>query len=59
VNARDAGAREADRLGPIRDRDVLARVARILRAFATNGRATHAPAVLTDTQETNPPDESP
>jgi hypothetical protein len=59
VNAREAGANEADRLGPISDPDVLARVARILRPYATNGRATNAPAVLTDPKETNPPDESP
>jgi hypothetical protein len=55
-DAHAAGTREADRLGPIRDPDVLARVARILRSYATHGRANDAPAVKTDTQETIPPD---
>jgi hypothetical protein len=39
-DARTAGAREAERLGPVLDPDVLARVARILRPFATNGAPT-------------------
>jgi hypothetical protein len=35
-DARHAGALEADRLGPVLDPDVLERVARILRHYATN-----------------------
>ena len=48
-DAREAGAREADRLGPIRDPDVLARVARILRPLATNaGHGTRRPSKTGD-----------
>jgi hypothetical protein len=54
-DAREAGTREADRLGPVLDSDVLERVARILRQNATNGRPVQAAAVLTDTKETQPP----
>jgi hypothetical protein len=56
-DAREAGAREADRLGPVVDPDVLERVARILRQYqyATNGRRAPAAAVITDSGE-GPPD---
>jgi hypothetical protein len=35
-DAKRAGALEAERLGPVLDADVLERVARILRHYATN-----------------------
>jgi hypothetical protein len=54
ADAREAGAREADRLGPVLDPDVLERVARILR-HATNGAPSSA--AVTDSGEA-PPDVS-